>query len=401
MIRQFLAAATLFPVLALAQAPANSNLNVNSTEVLSDHRVVFRIYAPSAKAVSVNGEIDALIRGPLQKDDMGIWSVTLGPLAPDYYTYSFTVDGVRIADPRNGMFRPGLQSVSNMFLVPGPESAFQEMQVVPHGELRAVWYDSKTLGVQRRMHVYTPPGYDRSGRKYPVLYLLHGNGEDDYSWAVGGRTNVILDNLIASGKARPMIVVMPSGNIPAPDVGTGSPAGAAADMAARLEASRKWRDTFIDDLMTGVIPHVESNYRVLTDRNSRAIAGFSLGGARTIHIAMKHVDKFAYAGVFSMGIVVGSTAGARAIENTALGSVADFSQEYAAFLADPDKTNRMMTLYWIGSGKGDTPVGDSPRLLDQTLTARGIRHEYHETEGGHNYGNWRPYLRDFAQLLFR
>ena len=140
---------------------------------------------------------------------------------------------------------------------------------------------------------------------------------------------------------------------------------------------------------------------MLTDRNSRAIAGFSLGGARTIHIALKHADQFAYAGIFSMGIPVGSTAGARAAENTALGSVADFSQEYAAFLADPARTNRMMKVLWIGSGKADTPVGDSPRLLDQTLTARGIRHEYHETEGGHNYGNWRPYLRDFAQLLFR
>ena len=150
----------------LAQAPpASAAANLNSTEVLPDHRVVFRIYAPNARAVSVNGEIDALVRGPMQKDERGVWSITLGPLAPDYYTYSFTVDGVHTADPRNALFRPGLQSVSNMFLLPGPGSAFQQMQAVPHGELRAVWYDSKTLGAQRRMHVYTPPGYERSGRR--------------------------------------------------------------------------------------------------------------------------------------------------------------------------------------------------------------------------------------------
>ena len=388
-----LAAAFLLPTVALAQAPANAGLAFDSTEVLPDHRVVFRIFAPEAKAVSVSGEIDVPLRGPLRKDDQGVWSVTLGPLPPDYYTYSFTVDGVRTADPRNGMFRPGLNSVSNMFLVPGPEAAFQEMQPVPHGELRTVWYDSKALGAQRRMHVYTPPGYDRANRRYPVLYLLHGNGEDDYSWAVGGRASVILDNLIASGKARPMIVVMPNGNIPG--------ASASAELSARIEAARKQRDTFIDDLMTGIIPYVESSYHVGTDRESRAIAGFSLGGARTIHIALKHIDRFAYIGVFSMGIVVGSTAGATAIANTAMGSVADFNQEYAAFLADPVKTNRMVKVFWIGSGQVDTPVGNSPRLLDEALTARGIRHEYHETAGGHSYANWRPYLRDFAQLLFR
>ena len=401
MFRSLLAAAWLFPLVVLAQAPANPAANLESAEVLPDHRVVFRIYAPEAKAVSVSGEIDVPLRGALQKDDKGVWSITLGPLPPDYYTYSFTVDGVRTADPRNALFRPGLNGVSNMVLVPGAQSAFQEMQPVPHGELRTVWYNSKALGGQRRMHVYTPPGYDRGSRRYPVLYLLHGNGEDDFSWAIGGRANVILDNLIASGKARPMIVVMPNGNIPPASAGAGDFANPAADPDARLAAARKLRDLFIDDLLTGIIPHVESTYRVLTDRDDRAIAGFSLGGARTVHVALKNVDKFAYVGVFSMGIVVGSTAGATAIANTAMGSVADFNREYAAFLADPGKTNRMMKAFWIASGKADTPVGTSPRLLDEALSAGGIRHEFHETDGGHSYANWRPYLRDFAQLLFR
>jgi enterochelin esterase-like enzyme len=377
---------------ALGQAPQN----LKSSEVLPDNRVVFRIYAPNAKEVSVAGEFGIPIRGPLQKDASGVWSITLGPLAPDYYTYSFTVDGVRTADPRNGMIRPGLNNVSNMFLVPGPESAFQEMQNLPHGEMREVWYDSKTLGVQRRMHVYTPPGYDRTSARLPVLYLVHGGGEDDMSWVVGGRAGFILDNLIAAGKAKPMIVVMPNGNVPVPNAGAGNAGG-----QDRATTAVKQRDLFISDLLTGIIPYAESNYRVIPNRENRALAGFSFGGSQTLRAMILDSDQFASIGIFSMGIMVGSSAGAGSIAGAASGSVADFEKDAAVFLADPEKTNRSMKLIWIGGGKDDTTVGNSPLLLDQTLTAHKILHQYHETPGGHSYANWRPYLRDFAQLLFR
>jgi enterochelin esterase family protein len=393
----FLLAIALGPT--LAQGPGGPNYK--STEVLPDNRVVFQIYAPNAKEVSVNGEFGIPIRGPLQKDANGLWSVTLGPLPPDYYTYSFTVDGVRTADPRNGMIRPGLNNVSNMFLLPGPESKFQEMQNVPHGELREVWYESKTLGMQRRMHVYTPPAYDRSSVKYPVLYLVHGGGEDDNSWPYGGRAGYILDNLIAAGRAKPMIVVMPNGSVPVPNAVLGGGGNTPEGLAARAATAVKQRDLFIDDLLTGIIPHVESTYRVLANRENRALAGFSFGGSQTMRAAITHPDHFAYIGVFSMGIMVGSTAGPGSVAGSASGSVADFEKDAAGFLADPEKTNRQLKLFWIGGGKEDTVVGNSPQLLDQTLTAHRIRHEYHETQGGHSYANWRPYLRDFAQLLFR
>lgn len=386
--------------------------NVNSTEVLPDHRVTFRIFAPKAEAVTVSGEFGVPISGSLKKDDSGVWSITVGPLPADYYTYYFKVDGVKTADPRNGMIRPGLNNVSNMFLVPGPDAEYLETRDVPHGVLSAIWYDSKTLGMQRHMYVYTPPGYNRSKTKYPVLYLVHGGGEVDDSWVYGGRAQYILDNLIASGKAKPMIVVMPNGNIPVPNNGAGNGGGANgpdagstpgsnAPNAARGEMAVKQRDLFISDLLTGVIPYVESNYRVIANRDSRALAGFSFGGSQTLRAMYMDSDQFAYTGIFSMGIMVGSTAGAGSIAGAASGSVADFNKDAATFLASPDKTNKMMKLIWIGAGKEDTVVGNSPKILDDTLTAHNIHHVYQEYPAGHSYATWHPALRDFLPLLFR
>ena len=396
MIARFILLAAILATSLLAQGRGGPN--INSTEVLQDHRVIFRIYAPNAKAVSVSGEFGVPISGALQKDESGVWSITVGPLNPDYYTYSFTVDGVHTADPRNGMFRPGLNSVNNMFLVPGPEAQYQEMQSVPHGVLSVVWYESKTLGIQRRMHIYTPPGYDRNHTRYPVLYLVHGGGEDDNSWVYGGRAQYILDNMIAAGKAKPMIVVIPNGNVPVPN--SGNAAGGNAN-AARAETAVKQRDLFISDLLTGIVPYVESNYRVIANRENRALAGFSFGGSQTLRAMYTNTDEFASIGIFSMGIMVGSTAGAGSIAGAASGSVADFEKDAAAFLANPEKTNGRMKLIWIGGGKTDTVVGNSPKILDETLSAHNIRHIYREGPDGHSYASWHPWLRDFVQLLFR
>ena len=381
---------------AFAQAPAGPNLK--STEILPDHRVVFRIYAPKASAVTLSGDFVTQGRGtagPMQKDGEGVWSLTVGPLVPDIYSYTFNVDGVRTADPRNPMVKVGVSNLESMFLSPGPEAAFEDVQPVPHGDVRAVWYESKTLGGPRRMHVYTPPGYERGNTKYPVLYLMHGGGDEDSGWSTIGRAGFILDNLLAAGKIKPMIVVMPNGSITLPGVtnpmGGGRGATTPEAIAARIATISKLHDAFVSDLLTGIIPHVESTYRVLANPENRAMAGLSMGGAETLRAAPSNLDKFAWIGVFSMGLQEGVNAGVNS----------DFLERNAAFFADPEKTNKQLKLFWIGVGKDDRTVTDGPKKLSETLKAHNIRHEFHESEGGHTWINWRVYLRDFTQLLFR
>jgi enterochelin esterase family protein len=389
--------AAVFVTAALAQPPGAAP-NLKSTEVLPDHQVVFRIYAPKAGAVTLSGDFVTQGRGtagPMQKDGDGVWSLTVGPLVPDFYSYSFNVDGVRTIDPRNPMVKQGIASLDSMFLVPGTEAAFEDVQPVPHGEIRAVWYESKTLGGPRRMHVYTPPGYEHGNTKYPVFYLIHGGGDEDSGWSTIGRAGFILDNLIAAGKAKPMLVVMPNGSITLPGVtnpiGGGRGAATPEAVAARIATIAKLHDAFVSDLLTGIIPHVESTYRVLATRENRAIAGLSMGGAETLRAAPSNLDKFAWIGVFSMGLQEGLNAGVHS----------DFVERNAAFFADPEKTNKQVKLFWIGVGKDDRTVNDGPKRLSDTLQAHNIHHEFHETEGGHTWINWRLYLRDFTPLLFR
>src|SRR3954468_19808475 len=211
-----LVTASLAPSGASAQGQRRStpNDNLKSTEVADDHKVTFRIYAPKASEVSVTGDFAG--GGKMEKDDRGVWSRTVGPLTPDFYSYSFNVDGVRTADPNNAMIKPGLNRNDSLFLVPGDEADFEMTKDVPHGDVRAVWYRSGTLDMPRRMHVYTPPGYEGGSDRYPVLYLLHGAGDEVSGWSTIGRAGFILDNLIAARRAVPMLVVMPNGSLPRP-----------------------------------------------------------------------------------------------------------------------------------------------------------------------------------------
>jgi enterochelin esterase-like enzyme len=405
MLRAGSAAGLLFMILAspqemAAQVPqrvATPNDTLISPEVSPDHRVTFRIYAPKASEVAITGDWISQGRGTggnLRKDDLGVWSITVGPLIPDFYSYTLTVDGVRTIDPKNPWIKQGVSSLSNMFLVPGDEVAFADNRTVPHGDIRIVWYHSTTLNAMRRMHIYTPPGYDTSKTTYPVLYLIHGGGDEDSGWSTIGRAGFIMDNLMAAGKSKPMIVVMPNGSISLPGVST---AVAPADrnspqaLAARIAAISKLHDTFVNDLLTTIIPYVEKNYRISANREHRAIAGLSMGGAETLRAAPSNLDKFAYIGIFSMGLQEGTNAGVNS----------DFLQRNTKFFANPDQTNKLVKLFWIGVGKNDQTVTDGPRKLSDLLTQRGIKHEFHETEGGHTWINWRQYLRDFAQLLFR
>jgi enterochelin esterase family protein len=364
------------------------NDTLKSPEVLPDHRVAFRIYAPKASEVTVSGDWIAQglgTGGKLEKDDQGVWSITVGPLAPDFYSYTFTVDGVRTVDPKNAMIKQGIASVDSMFEVPGEEAAFEENQPVPHGEIRMVWYHSSTLGMQRRMHVYTPPGYDRSSARYPVFYLLHGGGDDDTGWSTIGRAGFIMDNLLAQNKARPMIVVMPNGSLPMPANLPRFTPGAppSPELLAAMQAAQ---DRFTNELLNDVIPTVEKEFRVLPGREHRALAGLSMGGGQTLRVVTSHPDQFAYVGVWSAGI--GRNA-------------ADFETRNAAFLNDSSKVNSQVKLFAIRVGEKDPLAYTGSQNLAELLTRKGIKNDLRVSEGAHTWINWRHYLNEFAPKLFQ
>jgi enterochelin esterase-like enzyme len=372
-------------VLLIAQAPRREptpNDTLKSPEVMADHRVTFRIYAPKASEVSVGGDWITQGRGTggkLEKDETGVWSITVGPLVPDLYSYSFTVDGVRTIDPKNAFIKQGEASLDNMLMVDGEEAAYEANRPVPHGQIHIDWYESNVLDKMRSMHVYTPPGYEAGSAKYPVFYLLHGGGDEDSGWSTVGRAGFILDNLLASKKAKPMIVVMPNGSMPRPAVVP----GVAPDPTAQRAAQQR----FVDELLNNVVPYVEKNYRVIANRENRAIAGLSMGAAQTLAVAPTHLDKFSYIGVWSGGVNAAATD--------------DFLQRNAKFFESPEKTNKMVKVLWVAAGSNDTLAGPGTKHLAEVLDQHGIKHEYHESEGGHTWINWRHYLNEYSQLLFQ
>jgi enterochelin esterase-like enzyme len=382
-----LAFATTVP--ALAQMPERvptPNDTLVSTEVAPDRKVTFRIYAPKAGEVRLRGDwMEGFGTDPLAKDEQGVWSVTVGPLVPDLYSYSFVVDGVKTADPKNALIKQGIASVDNMLMVPGPEAAFLEARPVPHGEIRIAWYLSKTLGSERRLHVYTPPGYDTSGERYPVFYLLHGGGDDDSGWSTIGRAGFILDNLLAERKALPMLIVMPNGSLPRPaNLPPVAPGTTPTPEVAAVLAAAQAR--FTSELMNDVVPFVEKAYRVRSDARSRAIAGLSMGGGQTQRILAARPDAFAYFAIWSAGV-------------RREGSEA-FEKEAAAFLADPARANRSIRLLSIRVGDKDFTLAGC-RDLDALLAKHGIHHTLQVNGGGHTWINWRLYLGELLPQLFR
>ncbi len=371
---------------ASAQVPQRQptpNDTLVSPEVQSDKRVTFRIYAPKASEVTLRGD---WMEGPgtvkLEKDEKGVWAATVGPLTPDFYSYSFTVDGVRTIDPKNAMVKQGITSLDSMFLLPGAEVVFAENRLVPHGEIRQVWYQSSTLGMQRRMHVYTPPGYDTGRDRYPVFYLLHGGGDEDSGWSTIGRAGFIIDNLLAEKKAKPMIVVMPNGSLPRPTTLPPPTPGAPPDPAVTAAI----QDRFTNELMKDIVPVVEKSFRVLTGRENRAIAGLSMGGGQTTRVITSRPDQFAYIGVWSAGVNPQANA--------------DFEQRNAAFLSSADKLNKQIRLFSISVGDKDFTLAGSKNLAE-LLKKHGIKNEIRISGGGHTWINWRRYLSEFASLLFQ
>jgi enterochelin esterase family protein len=352
---------------------------VVSPEVLADHRVTFRLRAPNAKEVSV--EIDGGGKPlAMQKDGEGIWSATSEPLAPDYYGYAFLVDGATMFDPSNSAAIPNfLYRASGLHIPPASVNAAApfpwEMADVPHGEIHHHFYRSKVVGDDRGYFVYTPPGYDPRGKqKYPVLYLLHGYSDDADAWTAVGRANVILDNLIARGKAKPMLIVMPLG-YGAPEVllpGSG--------IFQEPDITQRNFDRFRDALLTEVIPRVETEYLVNKDRNSRAIAGLSMGGAESLLTGLNNLKEFAWIGAFSSAGI------RRDIEK-------DFPQLNAG-------ANAQLRLLWIACGTDDDLIGMN-RNLRAWLSSKDIHHVGVETPGAHTWQVWRRNLAEFTPLLFR
>ena len=356
---------------------------VASPEVHADGAITFRYRGPNAEEVIVSGELDGNSY-PMTKDEEGIWSVTIGPLPPDIYTYSFSVDGVNALDPSNANTKYGYGGFSSVSVVqvPGDGPQFYDVKQVPHGVVRIHPYYSESLGLSRTVWIYTPPGYE-SGDNYPVLYLIHGGGDIESGWTMIGRANNILDNLIAEGKAEPMVVVMPLGHtIQSFWTGPAKSAVSTGTTGFGGAAGTRELNAFGRDLLEEVMPLVESEYKVSTNPDDRAIGGLSMGGSLTMNVAFNRPDLFRYIIIMSSG-----------------GQNAD--QSYPGFFSDPDAINEQLKLFWIAVGEDDSLVNSGSNALVELLTQYGIDHIYRITEGRHEWTVWRYHLNEFAPLLFK
>jgi enterochelin esterase family protein len=350
--------------------------------VTADRRLILRLQAPNARSVQVQGDFTAKTHD-MARDDKGVWSYTSERLKPGSYQYWFVMDGLTMPDPVNTYVRPASGVYKSQVDVPGEEAEWMAFRDVPHGTLHEHWYVNKDNGTARRVVVYTPPGYGAGTKSYPVVYLLHGANDFERGWTQTGRANWIMDNLLADGKTRPALIVMPfghevsgsTGKLPElralqASLGAAGTAGGGRGGASYMER----------DLLGNVVPLIEREYRVVKDANHRAIIGYSMGGMQASAIGLNHPEVFAYVAAMS------GNAREAAI---------------AKALADPEKTNKDFKLIWLGCGTDDNAINGG-RALDKVLTGKGIRHEWVESEGyRHDYQIWRVYLRDLLPKLFR
>ncbi|HTP36164.1 MAG TPA: alpha/beta hydrolase-fold protein [Candidatus Acidoferrales bacterium] len=407
MRRASFCAAMVLVAAAWAQPPAGRGQGggrgpvVVSPEVLPDSRVVVRIAAPKAATVTLNaGDIPGNGGGrggpQFTKGENDVWEATVGPVPAGAFRYVFQVDGVRTLDPVNTKISESNAATWSLFYVPGLD--FMDVKDVPHGAVASVYYRSGVLNTTRRMHVYTPPGYETSQQKYPVFYLLHGAGDSDESWTSVGRAGFILDNLIAAGKAKPMIVVMTAGHQP----GTGG--------RGALGPPTDQPPPFTSEFVTDVMPYVEKHYRVIADRPHRAIAGLSMGGSQTLDIAFRHLKEFGYIGVFSSGHVLGGGRGGRrgAAADTAASTAPpppppppppDWETVHQADL-DNAALKKGTRLVWLSTGSEDGLLPNSKATVEM-LKKHGFNPVFQESPGGHTWINWRNYLNEFTPQLFQ
>ena len=378
---------------AQAQQALGPGTGLVSPEINPDHSVTFRYHNPKAKTVQVTGDFlptrpievefggrtivyDAPGLAPLQEGPDGIWTYTLAPLEGELYSYSFLVDGKKVMDPSNVHQNRDVATWTNIFTLsaqPGDKGWYYEVHNVPHGTVAHVWYESPTLSSQRRMTVYTPAGYENGNQHYPVLYLLHGSGGDEDAWTDLGRTAQILDNLIAEGKAKPMIVVMPNGVW----FNQAAPGAAVNNFQPTMANSRSQSTIEIEDSFPDVMNFVEKHYRVSKGYSHTAVAGLSMGGRQSCMLSLHYPDRFGYVGLFS-----------------GVGTVAGNEKAFATVFAYQPK------LYWIACGKADGVMANA-RALKEWCDLQGFPTTLYESEGGHIWRNWRVYLTLFAQQLFR
>jgi enterochelin esterase-like enzyme len=362
-----------------------------SPEVHPDRTVTFRLRAPQANAVELVGEV---LQGkspqPMAKDDEGVWSVTIGPLPPEIWIYNFRIEGVDFPDPANISLMPraaGLAAVSNFVEVPGEAPSFYDARPVPHGQVHMILYESKAMDVNRYVWVYTPPDYDKTDKKYPVYYLLHGNGETQSGWVMNGRANIILDNLIADGKAIPMIVVMPHGHaIQSASVGP------VKVVQQPGPASFLNFTAFTEELLEQIIPMVENNFRVYKDAEHRAIGGLSMGAFQSVEIGLAHPELFHYVLAYSGGFGGIGPATAGAIED---------QSPWKELLANPEQTKKNLRLLFLGAGQQETPMLPPGKRLVNLFKEKGINAVWADYPGGHVFSVWRNHLNYTAPMLFR
>lgn len=363
------------------QAPA-----FESTEIQPDGHVVFRIYAPHAEEVRLSGgDIPGNGRGaPLTKGENGVWEGTLGPIASGAYRYNFNVDGVATVDPRSPFISESNNNVWSLVYIPGAD--FMDTKEVPHGAVASVTYYSTVLKRFRRMHVYTPPGYDMGQGKFPVFYLLHGAGDNDDAWTSVGRAGFILDNLIAAKKAKPMVVIMPAGHTSRTFGGRGGRGMGAPD-------------EFVEEFSTDIMPYAESHYRISAERSHRAIAGLSMGGNQTLNIAIPHLDKFAYIGVFSSGLI-GMLGGRRGPDGQPSPPPSPSWEDQHKSELDNAAAKKGLKLVWFSTGADDGLITTSKATVEM-LKKHGFSPVFKESPGAHTWINWRNYLDEFAPQLFQ
>ncbi len=367
-----------------------------SPDIHEDNTVTFRLDAPKARQVIVtgdflpakkittpNGSYEVPGSAELKRNEAGMWEFTTdAPLSPELYSYAYLVDSLRINDPNDVYMLRDVAMVSNIFIGPGERADLYRVNNVPHGTVSKVWYHSPALGMDRRLTVYTPAGYEKGDKSYPVFYLLHGMGGDENSWSELGRAAQILDNLIASGKAEPMIVVMPNGNV-AQEAAPGESSAGLNPPDIRLP---KTMDGTFETVFPEIVSFVDSTYRTKSDKAHRAIAGLSMGGFHSMNISREYPDMFDYVGLFSAAIVPRDGVKSPVYEDADSKLKTQFDKSPA--------------LYWIGIGNTDF-LYDANRKYLKMLDEKSYPHVYYETPDGHVWKNWRIYLSEFAPLLFR
>jgi enterochelin esterase-like enzyme len=350
--------------------PASTNVRSSKyPQILPDNRVVYRIKAPDAQKM----QIDLMKKYDMVKDTGGYWTLTTDPVSEGFHYYSLLVDGVAVADPTSETFY-GMNRNASGIEIPFPGQGYYALKDVPHGDIRIKRYYSPVTNSWRRFFIYTPPGYDVSNEKYPVLYILHGGGEDERGWATQGKTDLILDNLVAEGKAKPMLIVMPDANL-----GAGGFSGDAIENSLRL---------FEREMKQAIIPFVEKNYRTLNDASSRALAGLSLGGLHTLYTGFNNTNMFSYLGVFSSGWIL-----------PMLNKTAD--AQYSFIKTNESSISKNLKSLWIAMGGKEDIAYNNCKTMLAKLDEMGIKYRYSEHPGGHTWPVWRNNLYNFAQVLFK